>query len=51
MVSGTYNPFVSSEVETPVVRTLLHGLSASLEANGRWCDCLSKNHRKSEVVG
>jgi hypothetical protein len=27
-------PFVSSAVETPIVRSRLHGLSTSLEANG-----------------
>jgi hypothetical protein len=28
------NPFVSSEVETPIVRARHWGLSTSLEANG-----------------
>ncbi len=34
MVLFPYNPFASSEVETPIGRACLHGISTSLDANG-----------------
>ncbi len=31
-----HNPFASSEVEMPIGRACLHGISTSLDANRAW---------------